>query len=234
MTSTADESRMATQGESDARVAASALDDRAATASLFDGAGAVRALARVLDWATTALGPVSTWPATLRTAIRLMLDTPVATCLWVGPSYTLVYNDAYAPILGTKHPAALGRSGAEVWAELWPALEPQFAQVRAGGPAVFEDDALLRMERLAGGGAEDTWFTYSLSALTDDAVPGQPRVCLAVYNLAVEVTERARLAHERHRERTRLEAVFAQAPSFLAVLRGPDNVFELVNEAYEQ
>ena len=59
-----------------------------------------------------------------------------------------------------KHPMALGRSGAEVWDELWPALEEQFAGVRSGGTAVFEDEALLTMERLEGGKAEDAWFTH--------------------------------------------------------------------------
>jgi PAS domain S-box-containing protein len=128
-----------------------------------------------------------------------MLAAPVATSLWVGESYTLIYNDRYRLILGAKHPGALGRSGAAVWDELWPALEPQFAQVRRGGPPVYEDEAWLRMERLDGGEGEDAWFTYSLSALTDDA--GQ---CLAVYNVAVETTERVRARATAERERRRL------------------------------
>ena len=154
------------------------------------------------DWATTPLGPVAAWPAALRTAVRLMLASPVATSLWVGPSYTLIYNDRYRLILGAKHPRALGRSGAAVWDELWPALEPQFARVRRGEGAVYEDEALLRMERLDGGQGEDAWFTYALSALTDDA--GE---CLAVYNVAVETTERVRARTTAENERKRLVEV---------------------------
>ncbi len=202
--------------------------------ALFAGPGEMRVRCRALDWASTALGPAAAWPAALRTAVRLTLDAPVATSLWVGESYTLIYNDAYRPILGAKHPAALGRSGAAVWDELWPALEPQFAQVRAGGAPVFADDALLVVERLDGGRAEDAWFTYALSALRDETADGGPGPCLAVYNVAVELTARVQATQAAAVERARLAALFHDAPSFVAVLRGEDNVFELVNPAYEQ
>ena len=176
----------------------------AAAGVLFAGPGEMRARCRAHDWAATPLGLAEGWPAALRVAVRLMLASPVATSLWCGPEYTLLYNDAYAPILGAKHPGALGRSGTAVWAELWPALEPEFARVRAGGPPVFADDALLRMERLAGGRAEDAWFTYALSALTDEA-----GACLAVYNVAVEVTERARAAAALRASEERLRLAVA-------------------------
>jgi PAS domain S-box-containing protein len=166
---------------------------------VFAGDSEMARRCRALDWAATPLGPVAAWPAALRTAVRLMLAAPVATSLWVGESYTLIYNDRYRLILGAKHPGALGRSGAAVWDELWPALEPQFTQVRRGGPAVYEDEALLRMERLDGGEGEDAWFTYALSSLTDDA--GE---CLAVYNVAVETTERVRARASAEHERRRL------------------------------
>jgi PAS domain S-box-containing protein len=169
---------------------------------VFAGDSEMARRCRELDWATTPLGPVAAWPAALRTAVRLMLASPVATSLWVGPSYTLIYNDRYRLILGAKHPRALGRSGAAVWDELWPALEPQFARVRRGEGSVYEDEALLRMERLDGGKGEDAWFTYALSALTDDA--GE---CLAVYNVAVETTERVRARTTAETERKRLVEV---------------------------
>lgn len=44
--------------------------------------------------------------------------------------------------------------------------------------------------------------------------------------------ERERLAHALGVERARLVEVFRQAPSFLAVLRGPQHVFEYANDAY--
>ena len=191
-------------------------------AAAFPGASGMAARGRALDWAATPLGPVDRWPAALRTAVRLMLATPVATSLWCGASYTLLYNDAYRRILGAKPPDALGRSGAAVWDELWPALEPQFAQVRAGGAPGYADESLLRMERLEGGRAEDAWFTYALSALTDDAGTGTPGPCLAVYNVAVETTVRVRAERAIAAERERLRLVL-QMPVPVALHEGPEH-----------
>ena len=199
----------------------------AAAESLFAGPGEMRARGRAFAWAATPLGPVDGWPPALRAAVRLMLAAPVATSLWCGPEYTLLYNDAYRHILGVKHPLALGRSGDAAWDELWPGLEPQFAQVRSGGPSVYADEARLRMQRLDGGCVEDAWFTYSLSALTDDA-----GACLAVYNVAVDITERVRARDTVVSERARLFETFQRVPSFMSVVQGPDNVFVYANEAY--
>jgi PAS domain S-box-containing protein len=193
----------------------------------FTGPGDVRAQARAIDWAATPLGPVEAWPAALRAAVRLMLDSPVAMSLWCGPTYTLIYNDVYSRILGAKQAYALGRSGAEVWDERWPALEPQFAQVRNGGDAIYSDEAELTMERLEGGKAEDAWVTYALSALTDD--DGR---CIAVYNVAVEITEKIRARTALAGERSRLFEAFQRVPSFVSVVTGRDHVFEYANEAY--
>ncbi|GLC25188.1 PAS domain-containing sensor histidine kinase [Roseisolibacter agri] len=46
--------------------------------------------------------------------------------------------------------------------------------------------------------------------------------------------ERARLYAQLDVERARLAEVFRMAPAFVAVLRGPEHVFEFVNEAYYQ
>ena len=194
---------------------------------LFAGPGEVRARARALDWAATPLGAIDTWPTELTTTVRLILGSPVAMCLWCGPTYTLIYNDPYARILGAKQGYALGRSGAEVWDELWPALEPQFEQVRLGGPPVYADEALLTMERLEGGKAEDAWFTYSLSALND--AEGH---CIAVHNIGVEITEKVRAREALAGERSRLFEAFQRVPSFVSVVTGQEHVVEYANEAY--
>lgn len=68
-------------------------------------------------------------------------------------------------MLGAKHPHALGRPGAEVWAEIRDELAPMFAAIGAGGPPVYAQDAPFAMARGAGAAAEGGWFTYSLSAI---------------------------------------------------------------------
>jgi PAS domain S-box-containing protein len=193
---------------------------------VFHGPGEMRARCRETDWSATPLGPSAGWPPALRTAVRLMLDTPVATCLWCGRDYTLIYNDTYNRILGAKHPWALGRSGAEVWDELWPALERQFEQVRAGGDPVYMDEALLTMERLEDRRGEDAWFTYSLSALTDE-----DGACLAVYNLGIEITDKVRARQEVARATEQLVEQQAELESTNELLQ--DNTAEL-EAAYDE
>ena len=154
-------------------------------ADLFAGPGEVRALARDLDWSTTPLGSPGAWSPALRSAVLWIFDTPVPVCLWAGSDYALVYNDAYRRILSAKHPTALGQPGSVVWAEIWEELKPQFDQVRSGGASLYFEDAPFVMARLEGGGTENAWFSYSLSALRDEG----GAVC-AVLNISPETTAR--------------------------------------------
>jgi signal transduction histidine kinase/PAS domain-containing protein len=209
---------------------APASDERwRATQELFAGPGEVRALARTLDWGATTLGWPDEWSPALRIATRAMLDAPFPICLWSGPSYALVYNDAYRRILAAKHPAALGQPGAIVWAEIWTQIASQFEQVRSGGPPIYFENARFEMARLEGGGTENAWFDYSLSALRDEA-----GAVVAILNICPETTPRVRAERELDVERARLQQVFRRAPSFIVAFRGPEMVYEFVNEAYYQ
>ncbi|MEX2572152.1 MAG: ATP-binding protein [Gemmatimonadota bacterium] len=208
---------------------------------LFDGGGEVRALGRRVDWSATSLGPVESWPSTLLSAIRTCLESPFPISLWCGPDLVLIYNEAYRAVLGGKHPDALGRPGTDVWAEIWDVVGPMFRQVREGGPPVYAEDAPFLVRRADEGENEgraepNAWFTFALSP-----VRGGDGEVLALLNIVSETTERVRAEHAREaarraaeRAEAQLREVFAQAPSFLAVLRGPEHVFEYVNDAYYQ
>ena len=200
--------------------------------SLFPGEGEMAVRCRALDWSTTALGPVSDWPVALRFAVRMAMESPFATNLWCGADHSLVYNDAYIPLLGSKHPAALGRPGREVWAEVWPAVATMMEAIDRG-ERVFAEDGHFVMER-ADGPPSDAWFTYSLSPIRDEEGD-----IVAYLNLASETTQRVLAERamrdaraDAERAERRLREVFAQAPAFLAVLHGPEHVFEFVNDAY--
>ena len=198
------------------------------------------ALCRALDWAATPLGPVAEWPTALRLVVRTCLESPFPINLWCGGELVLIYNDGYRHVLGSKHPDALGRPGLEVWSEIADDIAPMISQIRSGGPAVYADDAPFVVER-AGAQAEhedgpNAWFTFALSPVRDEA--GE---VVALLNIVSETTarihaERATVAARREAERAeaRLRDVFAQAPAFMAVLRGENFVFEFVNEAYYQ
>jgi PAS domain S-box-containing protein len=202
--------------------------------SLFPGDSEMAALCRAVDWSATALGPVSGWAPALRFAVRTAMESPFAINLWCGEDKILIYNDAYRVVLGSKHPRALGRPVREVWAEIWPALEEMFEAIQRG-ERVYAEDGHFVMER-ADGPPGDAWFTYSLSPLREES--GE---IVAYLNVAAETTQRviadramrdARADAERAERR--LRDIFAQAPAFLAVLQGPQHVFEFMNGSYAQ
>ena len=165
-------------------------------AKLFAGAGEVRAHARELDWSRTPLGPTTGWSPAIRTVVRSMFESPFPICLWSGPEFALIYNDAYRRILVAKHPAALGQPGSVVWAEIWEELKPQFEGVRERGEPVHFEDAPSAMARLDGGGIETAYFNYSLSPLREE-----DGSVAAVLNITPETTARVvverRLAEEQ-------------------------------------
>jgi hypothetical protein len=80
--------------------------------------GEMGALIRALDWSKTSLGPISAWSTHLKATISLMLPAHAQIVLFWGPEFVALYNDAYAPTIGGKHPKALGRPARENWAEL--------------------------------------------------------------------------------------------------------------------
>ena len=201
--------------------------------TVFPGDGELASLCRDFDWEGTSLGRPAYWSQALRTVVSTVLESPFAMNLWCGPELILIYNDAYRAVLGAKHPRALGRPGSEVWAEIWPEIASNFANVRNGGPATYAEDARFGMGRTSGPPG-DAWFTYSVSPVRDE--DGSVIACLSV---SMETTKRvlgeretqgARASAERAEER--LRSVFAQAPAFLAVLRGESHVFEFANDAY--
>jgi signal transduction histidine kinase len=132
---------------------------------------------RAFDWAATPLGPVHTWPQSLRTAVRIVLTSRFAMWMGWGPDLTFFYNDAYARMtLGKKHPWALGRTAREVWAEIWRDIGPRIERVIETGTATWDEGLLLFLER--SGYVEETYHTFSYSPLTDDATTVAGMLCV--------------------------------------------------------
>jgi hypothetical protein len=202
----------------------------------FAGTGEMRERVRELDWASTPLGPVEGWPATLVTIVDVMLGSAFPQILLWGPDLVQIYNDAYRPLIGMKHPSALGQPIRDCWPELWEISRPQFERVLAG-ETMFLQDVPFDLTRSAE--TERTYFTASQSP-----VRGDDGVVAGILATMMETTsgvrgaeiqgERERLLRELQVERARLEEVFRQAPTFLAILHGPDHVFHLANDAYYQ
>ncbi len=133
---------------------------------IFIGESEMASLMRRKDWAKTSLGPVEGWPEALKVAVRILLTSRFDMWLGWGPDVAFLYNDAYRPTLGSKHPASLATPTKELWAEIWPDIEPLIRQVYEQGEATWSEALLLMLER--NGYVEETYHTFSYSPVFDD------------------------------------------------------------------
>jgi signal transduction histidine kinase len=139
-------------------------------------------LLRTFDWSTTALGAASAWPSSLCAALNLVLESGFPLVVACGAEFRYLYNDAYRPVLGAKHPGAMGKAGAEIFPEAWDRVKPLFERTRAG-EAVAVDDVYMPLEKA--GYLEDCWFSFSLSPIRDEA-----RAVIATLAIVADTTMR--------------------------------------------
>ena len=193
---------------------------------------------RTKDWSATKLGPREQWSPSLGMALEIVLASAFPMALRWGPDFVLLYNDGFRIILGEKHPWALGRTAQEVWPELWDQIGPAHEAILNGRhKAIFIEETKLRIQR-----NHDSWddasFTLSYSP-TPDAT--SPTGIGGVFVTALETT--CRVGTERRlrevqsaleAERAFLRDLFQHAPSFMAVLHGPEHRFEFANDSYQR
>ncbi len=142
------------------------MQQRADNLELFAGGGEMGRRMRAHDWTATPLGPVSGWPQSLKTAVRIMLGSRYPMYIWWGRELVNLYNDGYLPMLGKRHPAALGQPAAVVWSEIWDTIGPQTDAVLSEGRATWNEERLLVLER--NGYPEETYFTFAYSPVPAD------------------------------------------------------------------
>jgi PAS domain S-box-containing protein len=129
---------------------------------IFPGNSEMARRMRELDWSKTTLGPVERWPQSLRTSVSTCLECAFPIILWWGPELAILYNDEYRPMLGPKHPRALGQPGARVWSEIWDVIAPMLSQVMERGEPTRSRDLLLHIDR---GYPEEAYFSFSYSPI---------------------------------------------------------------------
>jgi signal transduction histidine kinase len=190
----------------------------------LDGGGEMGARMRSFDWSTTPLGDPAGWPQALKTLVNLLLASTQPMFTGWGPEQTWLYNDAFIPILGMKHPSALGRPSMEVWAEARAILEPLFVRVFAGESVAIEDFT-LGLDRHGRIEEAHFEFAYTPARGKDGAVEG-------LFGSCIETTARVLAERRQAQETERQRRQFQCAPGFIAILSGPEHVFEFVNEAY--
>jgi len=190
------------------------------------GGGELSRLVADFDWASTSLGPVACWPQSLKTSISLILRSQVPIVMLWGTDGVMIYNDAYAVFAGGRHPQLLGSKVREGWPEVADFNDHVMKVCLAGGTLAYRDQELTLNRS---GEPEQVWMNLDYSPVLDER--GEPAGVIAI---VVETT--AKVAAERWQtsERDRQRQMFEQAPGFMAMMSGPDHVFEVTNAAYMQ
>ena len=171
-------------------IGSSDVEGQVALRALFPGDDESAALARATAWGRTSLGDPAGWSPELCSAVRTVMPSRIPMLLWWGSDLVQIYNEAYRPLLGSKHPGAMGQPAAGCWAEVWDDLGPKVAQVLEAGEATFDEDLLLFMDRH--GYLEETYWTFSYSPVrsADGDVVG---VFVATTDVTVARVETRRL-----------------------------------------
>ena len=196
------------------------------------GGGAATRLILQRDWTDHWLGPPEGWPESLKAALSLVLNSPESMILmWGREELTFFFNETYFPLLGPRLPWAMGAPFTEVWADGLEQARPIIDDAFAGRSKRFIDlPWRLNTDR----GARDTWWTFSYSR-----VLGADGEIAGLFIFTNETTARvlADAAAKESQEKLRLETErqrlsLQQMPGFAAILAGPDQIFEYVNDAY--
>jgi signal transduction histidine kinase/DNA-binding response OmpR family regulator len=184
-----------------------ALPPRLRTA--FERGGQMGRRMLAFDWAATPLGAPAGWPQELVDAVATMLASRAQIVIFWGPDYCALYNDAYIPTMGSKHPDHLGRPGREMWAETWAVLQELFDGVRSSDESFWAADHLFMLERF--GFLEETYFdvSYDPVRLADGSVGG-------IFCIVSETTGRV-LADRRFRTLSALGTRLADSPDQAAL-----------------
>jgi PAS domain S-box-containing protein len=176
------------------------------------------------DWSGTSIGPLKTWPQSLRNVVDLTLDSRQPGYIAWGDDLCSMYNDAAIPILGSKHPGGLGLPYRLLFAEIWTEFAPLVAATLRGEAQFFEDRAVA----LAGRDAQPlSWFTFSFTPLRDDG----GRVC-GFHCSATETTQRIQAAQATHQ--TDLAARRASDARYRALFNSIDEGFCVIEMAFDE
>lgn len=172
------------------------------------GGGEMGALIRSIDWSRTPLGPVDAWPQSLRTTVSLCLSSTFPILIAWGPERVQIYNDAYRPICGAKHPQSMGQRFNDCWTSALPVVGSIVDRAHAGEGSYLEN---LRMFLDRNGYLEEAWMTFSFSSIRDESggVGG-------LFHPITEVTEKM-LSARRTQALRELSARLSKAKSLVEI-----------------
>jgi len=119
-----------------------------------------------MDWSKTALGPVETWPQSLRTSVSLCLSSTFPILIAWGPETIQIYNDSYRPICGAKHPESMGQNFRICWETALPVVGDKFTRGQQGEGTYIKDQRMF-LDRY--GYLEEAFMTFSFAPIRDES-----------------------------------------------------------------
>ena len=205
---------------------ANPLAQHSAHHAFLTGGGQLGQLIGAYNWSATPLGDIAGWGVTLKATVTLILQSAVPIVTLWGESGVMIYNDAYSVFAGGRHPVLLGTNVREGWPEVADFNDHVMKVCLSGGTLAYQDQELTLFRHGAG---EQVWMNLDYSPVRDDS--GVP---IGVMAIVVETTAKIAAETAATAERARLRQMFEQGPGFMALLTGPEHVFELANPAYSQ
>ena len=200
-------------------------DDFAGDAAFLRGGGEAGALIARRDWASTPLGPLRAWPEALKAATAMILHASLPMSILVGEQGIAIYNNAFAKMIGSRHPQALGARSYDTWPNN-AALTARAIRSGLGKENLTLRDVELTLDRT--GRPEQAWLNLDCSPIVD--TDGRS---LGVLTIVVETTQRVLAERRVAQDAVRQQRMFEQAPGFICILQGSDHVFEFVNNAFK-
>jgi PAS domain S-box-containing protein len=194
--------------------------------SFLQGGGQLAQIIATHNWGATPLGPIDAWPQSLKTAIALILRSPVPIVTLWGEQGVMIYNDGYSVFAAGRHPASLGANVREAWPEVAEFNDHVLKVCLAGGTLAYVEQELTLHRS---GKPEQVWMNLDYSPLVDEQ--GTP---VGVMVVVVETTAKVKAERRLRNEGERLRTMFEQAPGFMTMLSGPEHVFTLANRAYSE
>lgn len=162
------------------------------------GEGEMARRIREHAWVATPLGPIESWPQSLRTTVDVVLAMPGPAALFWGASSIQLYNDAYIAIAQDRHPGLLGRAVAEGWPDVFEqVIEPLLHAARAGRATRLADIAVVL--RGADGRTDERTFDTDWSPVRDES-----GVVRGALQTLVEATKRRQAERTLRESETRL------------------------------
>ena len=192
--------------------------------SFLNAPGEMTSLIQAFDWSSTALGIIEQWPQSLKAITGFLVRSPVPIVLLWGSDGVMIYNNSYSVFAGGRHPHLLGKKVREGWPEVADFNDNVMKVGLAGGTLAYKDRELTLHRS---GKPDQVWMNLDYSPVLGE--DGQPAGVIAI---VVETTDRILADRRAAAEQERQRQMLRQMPGFVGVVRGPEHIYEYVNDAY--